>query len=353
MQGKSLILPMFSSLTICTYPRDVKRMDEVNARTSIMLFDVQMGVAGDMFLGALADLSEEVGAIGRSDLSEILVRSAEPMCDIEVDFLKERVSGITATGVKVTGKGDPIGSPNLSGGDLTSKDTPDGMSNWTSSDLSSKGDPGGSPHFQAEPVELGFSSGDLTSKNHDAHYHVSGARMKEYLEKGCRDVKLGATGESYAKQVLGHILEAEARIHSVPTDELHLHETGAPDTLVEIIGSAYLLDRLGMLNGKNAIFSTPVSVGMGSIDISHGTVPVPAPATLEILKEMPFKFGPINGELATPTGVSLLKGLAPSFITNYSDIEFIPRHIGYGFGKRKYHGKYLNVVRALIGERLE
>lgn len=301
-------------------------MDEVDARTSIMLFDVQMGVAGDMFLGALADLSEEAGVIGRSGLSEILVQSAEPMCDIEVDFLKERVSGITATGVKVTGKYIPdcvstsmCSKAHLTCPDVTGPDVPIGTS-----DLPCGG-----------------------------HYHVSGGQMKEYIEKGCRDVKLGANGESYAKQVLGHILEAEARIHSVPTDELHLHETGAPDTLVEIIGSAYLLDRLGMLNGKNAIFSTPVSVGMGSIDISHGTVPVPAPATLEILKEMPFKFGPINGELATPTGVSLLKGLAPSFITNYSDVEFIPRHIGYGFGKRKYHGKYLNVVRALIGERLE
>jgi len=295
--------------------------------TSIMLFDVQMGVAGDMFLGALTDLSEEVGAIGRSDLSEILVQSAEPMCDIEVDFVKERVSGITATGVKVTGKGNPIGSPNWTSSDLSSKDTPDGVSN--------------------------LSSGDFTSKPHGDHYHVTGARMKEYLVEGCQHVKLGAAGESYAKQVLGHILEAEAKIHGVPTDELHLHETGAPDTLVEIIGSAYLLEKLGALKREIEVFSTPVSVGMGSIDISHGTVPVPAPATLEILKEMPFKFGPINGELATPTGVSLLKGLAPSFITNYSDVEFIPRHIGYGFGKRKYHGKYLNVVRALIGERLE
>lgn len=301
-------------------------MDEVNARTSIMLFDVQMGVAGDMFLGALADMSEEVGVIGRSDLSEILVRSAEPMCEVKVDFLKERVSGITATGVKVT-----------------SKDTPNGASTSMRSKAHLT-----CPDVSGPNVPIGPSN-----LPHDCHYHVSGARMKEYLGKGCRDVKLGSAGESYAKQVLGHILEAEASIHGVPADELHLHETGAPDTLVEIIGSAYLLDRLGMLNGKKAIFSTPVSVGMGSIDISHGTVPVPAPATLEILKEMPFKFGPVNGELATPTGVSLLKGLAPNFITNYSDVEFIPLHIGYGFGKRKYHGRYLNVVRALIGERLE
>ncbi len=274
-------------------PGDTVTMDEVDATKKIIVFDVQMGVAGDMFLGALADLSEEGGVVERADLSEILVRSAGSMCDIEVELGKERVSGITATGVKVT------------------------------------------------------------RRTNDGHYHVSGARMREYLEKGCRRVKLGSPGESYAKQVLDHILEAEAGIHGVHADELHLHETGAPDTLVEIIGSAYLLEKLGMLNGKNRIFSTPVSVGMGSIDISHGTVPVPAPATLEILKDIPFRFGPINGELATPTGVSLLKGLSPSFITNYSDVDFIPRHIGYGFGKRKYHGKYLNVVRALMGKILE
>ena len=70
---------------------------------------------------------------------------------------------------------------------------------------------------------------------------------------------------------------------------------------------------------------------------------------MEILKDIPFKFGPVDGELATPTGVSLLKALSPEFITNFSDVRIVSKEIGYGFGKRKYNGRYVNVVRAILG----
>jgi len=245
-----------------------------------------MGVAGDMFLAALTDLAITTRRVDKKKLVKMLERSSVGMGNVAVDILLEKVSGIRATGIKVTGE-----------------------------------------------------------RNRD--HHVKGGEMKAYLEKGCAAVELGRTGRKYAVEVLDHILRAESKIHASTPGELHLHETGAPDTLVEIIGSAYLLELLGGLDDDFRFFSTPISVGMGSIKISHGVVPIPAPATMEILKDMTFKFGPLRGELATPTGVSLLKALAPEFVTNFSDLRITPTEIGYGFGKRKFDGKLLNVVRAI------
>lgn len=245
-----------------------------------------MGIAGDMFLGALTDLVISTGRMDGKELVKILERSAAAMDEVRVDILREKVSGIGATGIRVSG---------------------------------------------------------VNERDH----HVRGGEMKTYLEKGCEAVELGRAGRQYAMEVLEHILRAESKIHASSPGELHLHETGAPDTLVEIIGTAFLLEILGALDEGFRFFSTPISVGMGSIEISHGVIPVPAPATMEILRGMPFKFGPLRGELATPTGVSLLKALSPEFVTNFSGLRITPAQIGYGFGKRKYDGKLLNVVRAI------
>jgi len=245
-----------------------------------------MGVAGDMFLAALTDLAISTGCTTENKLVEILERTSVAMGKVRVEILREKVSGIGATGIRVTGKWKPT-------------------------------------------------------------HHVKGREMKAYLDEGCSAVELGPTGRKYAVEVLEHILRAESKIHASSPGELHLHETGAPDTLVEIIGTAWLLEEFDGLDDDFSFFSTPVSVGMGSIEISHGVVPIPAPATMELLKNMPFKFGPLRGELATPTGVSLLKALAPEFVTNFSDLRITPMEIGYGFGKRKYDGRLLNVVRAI------
>ncbi len=245
-----------------------------------------MGVAGDMFLGALTDLAITTGFAEEKELVAVLERSTAAMGKVRVEILREKVSGMRAAGIRV-------------------------------------------------------------SRKRKLDHHVKGGDMKTYLEEGCSTVDLGRRGRKYAVEVLDHILRAESKIHTSTPEELHLHETGAPDTLVEIIGSAFLLEKFGALDNDFRFFSTPVSVGMGSIEISHGVVPVPAPATMEILKDMPFKFGPLRGELATPTGVSLLKSLSPEFITNFSGLRITPMEIGYGFGKRKYDGKLLNVVRAI------
>lgn len=260
-----------------------------------LLLDVQMGVAGDMLLGALLDLAEELNIIQVEELTHILESAALPMENVRVEIKDILVSGISAKGT------------------------------WVLRD-------------------------NIHTKE-EVHSNISGKRMHEFLKNGCKNVGLSGEGAEFAFGVLHNILRAEGKVHRRDCSALHLHETGAPDTLVEIIGCAYIMElfrQKGFLDpGKGSILATPVSVGSGSVEISHGIVPVPAPATMELLKGMEYRYGPRTGELATPTGVSLLGEMNPVFVRDHDDIVISPLVTGCGLGKRKYGGRFVNVVRAI------
>jgi uncharacterized protein (TIGR00299 family) protein len=139
--------------------------------------------------------------------------------------------------------------------------------------------------------------------------------------------------------------KAEAKIHGTTLEKLHFHELGQEDAIADIIGACTAFHDLGLKDHR--IFCTPISVGMGFIEFSHGKFPVPAPAALEILKEysLPWQMGPVEGELLTPTGAALLayfvneKGECPAIKTEA---------LGYGAGSRDFHVP--NVLRIIKGE---
>jgi uncharacterized protein (TIGR00299 family) protein len=139
--------------------------------------------------------------------------------------------------------------------------------------------------------------------------------------------------------------KAEAKIHGTTIEKLHFHELGQEDAIADIIGACTAFHDLGLKDHR--IFCTPISVGMGFIEFSHGKFPVPAPAALEILKEysLPWQMGPVEGELLTPTGAALLayfvneKGASPAIKTEAA---------GYGAGSRDFHVP--NVLRIIKGE---
>lgn len=266
----------------------VPNKTEKNGQT--LLLDLQMGVAGDMLLSSLIDLAINAGLLTADEIENLLMKSLSLYDGVSAEIKKKQVSGIFARGV------------------------------WV--------------------------------RNEDHHYgdhkHMKGLEMRDNIIEAARTADLSQGALDYAVRAIDEILNAEAYLHSNTVEELHLHETGAPDTVVEIIGSAFILERLGFFNENQRIIATPISVGMGSISISHGTVPIPAPATLHIMKNMKFKFGPVPGELATPTGTALVKSLEPEYVENFSDISFEPIAAGYGLGKRKYQDRYLNVVRAVL-----
>ncbi len=139
--------------------------------------------------------------------------------------------------------------------------------------------------------------------------------------------------------------KAESKVHGTSLDKLHFHELGQEDAIADIVGACTAFHDLGLR--KVRIYCTPISVGMGFIEFSHGKFPVPAPAALEILKEysLPWQPGPVEGELLTPTGAALLahfvneKGVCSPMITE---------RIGYGAGSRDLF--IPNVLRIIEGE---
>jgi uncharacterized protein (TIGR00299 family) protein len=134
--------------------------------------------------------------------------------------------------------------------------------------------------------------------------------------------------------------EAEAKVHGVPVDQVEFHEVGAVDSLVDICGAAVVLELLG----DPQVFAAPPPLGSGTARTAHGAMPIPPPATLELLKGLPVKFEGV-GELTTPTGAALLKVLcqvgAPP--------ELVITKVGYGVGTRDFRDR-ANVLRATLGQ---
>lgn len=143
-----------------------------------------------------------------------------------------------------------------------------------------------------------------------------------------------------AKKVFLVIGEAEAKVHGTTIDKIHFHEVGAIDSIVDIVGSCILIDLLCI----DKIYASTVPLGSGFVKCDHGVMPVPAPATLEILKGVPVKLNNVKGECTTPTGAGIIKALCNEFV---DDIEFEVDKVGYGIGYKKF--EVPNMLRSILG----
>jgi len=137
------------------------------------------------------------------------------------------------------------------------------------------------------------------------------------------------------------LAEAEAKVHGIGVNEVHFHEVGAVDSIVDIVGVVYALHLLGV----REVHSSSLPFSQGRVKTVHGELPVPAPAAMELLCGVPTYPLDIESELVTPTGAALLKGLAKSF---GAPPPFTPRKVGYGAGKKDL--PFPNVLRVVIGE---
>jgi uncharacterized protein (TIGR00299 family) protein len=176
---------------------------------------------------------------------------------------------------------------------------------------------------------------------------ITGLKLITATMECVKNMELSTKAKQFVINSINTLVYTEAKIHRKSINEIHLHETGSPETLAEIIGTAVALDDLGFFDTK--IYSTPVAVGWGLFKFSHGIVSSPAPATLEILrsKAFPIVSGPIESELATPTGVSLLVNLAQEVIRFYPSMK--PIAVGYGAGTKDF-AEMPNVLRITLGE---
>ena len=152
---------------------------------------------------------------------------------------------------------------------------------------------------------------------------------------------LKETVRARAVAVFRRLADAEARIHDTSPDQIHFHEVGALDAIVDIVGGAIALDRLQV----DRVLCSPVELGGGVAHCAHGVLPVPAPATLELLKGAPVKLGGAPFETTTPTGAALLATFVDEFVTRP---ELVIDRVGYGVGHRD--GPLPNVLRVCLGE---
>lgn len=148
--------------------------------------------------------------------------------------------------------------------------------------------------------------------------------------------------KNISKKIFNIIAKAESEVHCKDINEVHFHEVGAVDSIVDIVGTAICIDYIK----PDKILSSPVNTGCGFVECEHGIIPVPAPATLKILKDVPIYCDEREFELTTPTGAAILKGLVNEFI-KYPQFKVLKE--GYGCGKRDT--KKPNLLRVMLCEK--
>ncbi|MBY9001933.1 MAG: nickel pincer cofactor biosynthesis protein LarC, partial [Candidatus Heimdallarchaeota archaeon] len=169
--------------------------------------------------------------------------------------------------------------------------------------------------------------------------------LMDSLMKVLDNLDVSVAAKNKAQEMLTLLFQAESRVHDETIEKLHLHETASVDTILDIVGTIWLLEKHGLLNIP--IYGLPVNVGSGFITFSHGKVSVPPPAVLEILQklEYPFFSDEVEGELLTPTGIILLGGLVSNQINQLPPLRV--QKIGYGAGNKDLPSRS-NVLRILL-----
>ena len=203
--------------------------------------------------------------------------------------------------------------------------------------------------------DIGLSKVDIVAR--DVKKKGIGAKKVTVIEKEAshprnyRDIvsliddgALSDEVKKASKDIFSRIADAEAKIHRCEKNDVHFHEVGAVDSIVDIVGAALCIEYLGI----ESVTSSPLPLGSGFVDCAHGRLPVPAPATLEILNGIPVYGGSSDGEQVTPTGAGIIASIAREF--GPVPPMKIDR-VGYGSGSRENRGMP-NLLRIFTGERM-
>lgn len=161
--------------------------------------------------------------------------------------------------------------------------------------------------------------------------------IEEILSRG----RLTEKQRQLAVKIFRRLAQAEAAVHGMPIEKVHFHEVGALDSIADIAGAAIGVDLLGV----DGFTSGPVAVGSGTVKCDHGLMPVPAPATAELLKGVPLRSSPVKSELTTPTGAAILTSIVDEWIEQPA---MTVERIGHGAGRREFV-EQPNILRLFVG----
>lgn len=191
--------------------------------------------------------------------------------------------------------------------------------------------------YRQQEIRQGVSGCRLLVEIEEQHHHRTWAHIDAMLA----DSDLPEQPKELARRIFRRIGKAEGKIHGVPLDKVHFHEVGAVDSLVDVVGAALCLHQLA----PGRIVCAPLPLSHGSMTCAHGTFPLPAPATLEILRGCPVRDGGSEKELVTPTGAAIVAEIA-----DWADFPTMTiERIGYGVGSRDLADRP-NVLRGILGE---
>ena len=307
------------------------------------------GISGDMFLGALVDAGVPVSVLDQA------VAALKAGAELRVGKVDR--CGITATKVDVVVAGEvdqprelagvAVGGPEESlktqGARRTAAEDAERLARrhaevWPPTE-SGRSAPAGHSHEHHHAHEHRHDHAE-----EPAHGQVHGRHLSE-IKRIISSAGISASAKQKAIAIFEALGAAEAKIHNMDIERVHFHEVGAIDAMVDIVGAAVGSEALGV----DEIICSSLNVGGGTVKCAHGVFPVPAPATVELLRGAPVYSSGVQAELVTPTGAAIVKTLASRFA------EFPPMKVeraGYGAGSRNFSG-HANVARLVIGEAVE
>lgn len=279
------------------------------------------GASGDMFLGALLDAGVPASVL------EDAVRTLNIGASLRIEKVDR--SGISSTKVHVLDHGHVIEEAHEHNHDHSSEHA--------------------HTHTHAPKTQHSHTHSHHDQDHHHEHTHEHGHTHEHTHGRSLSQIRTlisSAPLDSRVRELAVRAFEllgaAEAKIHNVPVDNIHFHEVGGVDAIVDIVASCAGIVHLNI----DRWHSSPLNVGGGMVDCAHGRFPVPAPATAELLQGMPTYSAHVEKELLTPTGAALLRALEPTF--GQQPAMRVER-IGYGAGTRNPKG-FPNVLRLTIGE---
>ncbi|WP_152655468.1 LarC family nickel insertion protein [Oceanobacillus sp. CFH 90083] len=278
----------------------------------ILYLDCFSGISGDMMIGALLDAGGDFSHL-QKELQKLPLQD-----EYELEVYKVVKNGITSTKFDVVLKNEEH--------------------------MHSHHDQSGHKHHHEHSHDHDHAHHHGHSHDDEHHHHVHSHHHRSYRDiiKMIQEADLSEAVKNMALDLFKKIGEAEGHIHGVPLEDVHFHEVGAVDSIIDIVGTAILIEELDV----DEIRSAPVPTGSGKIHIDHGIYPVPAPATLEILRGVPIAKSELKAELTTPTGAAFAAVLAKAFC----DIPSMKvTNVGYGAGTKTFPN-HPNVLRVILGE---
>jgi uncharacterized protein (TIGR00299 family) protein len=303
--------------------------------SKLLYLDCFSGISGDMVLGALIDAGLPFDAL-KGALGSL------PVPDVEVGIERVLRAGVSATRFVVTGEAhddsEQAHATTAAGVGVAHAHDHGHAHADSHQHAHEHGDPAHvHVHATSHTHATSTTHADDHESGHVHHAHRSLPEIFRLIEQSA----LSPSGRDRAKALFQRLAEAEAAIHAMPVERVHLHEVGALDSIIDIVGAVFALEWFA----ADRIVCSPLNVGSGMVRSAHGVFPVPAPATVRLLGDAPIYSGSVRQELVTPTGALIVSSYADAF-------GAIPPmqvdQVGYGAGTRD-NPVTPNVLRVLIG----